>query len=293
MLKINVEHVQQKGVIKMGNGEEIKIDFEKMAEYFNKSERTLRRWAENKEGKFEIMLEEFLAQNVASGHDKPEDGTVIVTLSFKGGVGKSTISDAFGYYLDDTVVLNLDLGQPAAKINACPTVDFIDVMHEKNVIELIEELLQSYRYIIVDTPGELNTDVLDVLRVANKLIIPMTIAARSIEATKSTLMTFFGEGSELEGKYDVYFFFNNCTDRQKRKEAIDEFTKAYSDFKPKAGLELSAKLGAFDSSNAISTAENTGKSIFQLDQENKTAYRTVTKKLTALCAQIENHLKLN
>lgn len=278
----------------MGNEqEEVKIDFEKMAESFNKSERTLRRWAESKEAKFEVMLEEFLMRNATNKDNIAEDGTVIVTLSFKGGVGKSTISDAFGYYLDDTVILNLDLGQPAAKINACPTVDFIDVMNEKSVAELIEELLQSYRYIIVDTPGELNSDVLDILRVANKLIIPMTIAARSIEATKSTLMTFFGEGSELEGKYDVYFFFNNCTDRQKRQEAIEDFTKAFNEFKPKEGLELRAKLGAFDSSNAISTAENTGKSIFQLDQENKTAYRTVTKKLTALCAQIENHLKLN
>lgn len=278
----------------MGNEqEESKIDFEKMAEYFNKSERTLRRWAESKEAKFEIMLEEFLAHNATNNNIIAENGTVIVTLSFKGGVGKSTISDAFGFYLDDTVILNLDLGQPAAKINACPTIDFIDVMHEKNVAELIEELLQSYRYIIVDTPGELNSDVLDILKVANKLIIPMTIAARSIEATKSTLMTFFGEGSELEGKYDVYFFFNNCTDRQKRQEAITDFTKAFNEFKPKEGLEIRAKLGAFDSSNAISTAENTGKSIFQLDQENKTAYRTVTKKLTALCAQIENHLKLN
>lgn len=277
----------------MSQNENITIDFANMADYFNKSERTLRRWAEEKEGKFEIMLEEYQAYINKDLKQHAKEGTIIVSLSFKGGVGKSTISDAFGFYLDDTVIFNLDIGQPAAKINACPTVDFVDVMHEKSAVELIQELSQKYRYIIVDTPGELNADVLDVLRIANKLIIPMTIAKRSIEATKSTLMTFFGEGSDLEGKYDVYFFFNNCTDRNKRAEAIDDFKNAYSSFKPKIGLELRPKLGAFDSSNAISTAENSGKSIFQLDQENKTAYKTVTKKLTALCAQIEDHLRLN
>lgn len=269
------------------------IDFEGMAVFFTKSERTLRRWATEKEAKFAIMLEEYMAhkdnESVVSG----DKSNIVVALSFKGGVGKSTISDIFGFYLDDTVILNLDIGQPAAKINACPTVDYADVMNEKSVVNTIEDLLQEYRYIIVDTPGELNSDVLEVLRIANKLIIPMTIAARSIEATKSTLMTFFGDGSDLEGKYDVYFFFNNCTDRHKRAEAIDNFKDAYAAFKPKGGLELRAKLGAFDSSNAISTAENTGKSIFQLDQENRTAYKTVTKKITALCAQIEDHLGLN
>ncbi|MDD4969851.1 MAG: ParA family protein [Paludibacter sp.] len=269
------------------------IDFAGMAEYFIKSERTLRRWATEKESKFAIMLEEYQKHVTAKEDKKDANSTIVVTLSFKGGVGKSTISDALGFYLDDTIVLNSDLGQPASKINACPTVDYADVMNEKTIIELIEELSQEYRYIIVDTPGELNSDVLEVLKITNKLIIPMTIGARAIEATTSTLMTFFGDGSDLEGKYDVYFFFNNCTDRQKRAEAIDDFKKAYSSFQPKKGLELRAKLGAFDSSKAISTAENTGKSIFQLDRENRSAYKTVTKKLTSLCAQIEEHLGLN
>lgn len=292
MLQVFVEHVQHLEE-NMNSNDSKNIDFSGMASYFNKSERTLRRWADEKEGKFAIMLQEYLEHLNENQNLNNEGSTIIVTLSFKGGVGKSTISDALGFYLDDTVILNLDLGQPAAKINACPTIDYVDLMYEKNVNEVISELSNKYRYIIIDTPGELNADVLEVLKISRKLIIPMTIASRSLEATKSTLLTFFGDGSELEGKYDVYFFFNNCTDRQKRAEAIEDFKKAYGEFKPKDGLELRAKLGAFDSSNAISTAENTGKSIFQLDQENKTAYKTVTKKITALCAQMEDHLGLN
>jgi hypothetical protein len=58
-------------------------------------------------------------------------------------------------------------------------------------------------------------------------------------------------------------------------------------------VKLNPKLGALDASNAISTAEESGKSIFQMVQENRTAYATAAKKMTVLCNQIEEHFKLN
>jgi len=268
----------------------VAIDYSEMASFFNKSERTLRRWETEKTEIFKMMLEEYLAQKAKQTNS---GGVIIATISLKGGVGKSTISDAFGFYIDDSVILNLDFAQPATQVNACPTIDYIDHMEEKSLAEIIEELSRKYRYVIIDTPGDPTAEVLEALKYATKIIIPMTVGKRTRQATEATLHTFFGEGTELLGPYDVFFLFNAYTDKKKRDDAAALFKEAYEEFKPYAGVKLNPKLGALDASNAISTAEESGKSIFQMVKENKTAYATAAKKMTALCAQIEEHFKLN
>ncbi|MDD5407151.1 MAG: hypothetical protein PHE73_09460, partial [Sulfurovaceae bacterium] len=246
-------------------------------------------------GKFDIMLNEYLIY-FGTVTEPPLQGCssiVIASLSLKGGVGKSTISDIFGYYLDDTVILNIDIAQPASKVNSCITIDYVDYMNEKSVEELINELSSQYRYIIIDTPGDPTKEVLETLRLATKLIIPMTIGKRTRVTTEATLETFFGEDTVLRGNYDVFFFFNAYTDRKKRDEAAKYFNETYDTFKSSSEIQLRPKLGALDASNAIYTSEQSGKSIFELVTENALAYGPAAKKINSLCAQIEEHFGLN
>jgi MinD-like ATPase involved in chromosome partitioning or flagellar assembly len=268
----------------------VAVDYSGMAFFFNKSERTLRRWENEKPEIFNMMMEQYAAQEAKESNN---NSIVIATVSLKGGVGKSTISDAFGFYMDDSIILNLDLAQPASQVNACPTIDYVDHIENKSVEEIIQELSQKYRYVIIDTPGDPTAEVFEALKYASKLIIPMTVGKRTRQATESTLHTFFGEGTALTGAYDVFFLFNAYTDKKKRDEAAALFKEAYEEFKPYAAVKLNPKLGALDASNAISTAEESGKSIFQMVQENRTAYATAAKKMTVLCNQIEEHFKLN
>ena len=97
----------------------------------------------------------------------------------------------------------------------------------------------------------------------------------------------------MNGDFDVFFFFNAYNDKKKRNEASELFKDAFSAFSPNAGIKIRAKLGALDASNAIVTAEESGKSIFEMVKENKSAYGVAAQKMTALCSQIEEHFKLN
>lgn len=276
------------------SGETMAIDYKAMSEYFLKSERTLRRWEEEKPEKFELMVQEF-EKTIKKEYtnDQNNKSTIIAAVSLKGGVGKSTIASALANYIDDSVViLNLDLAQPASQVNSCDTVDFVEYIEEHTVNDVLQQLSKQYKYIIIDTPGDPTQEVFEALRHTTKLIVPMTVGKRTRQATESTLETFFGDSTPLEGIYDVFFFLNAYTDKKKRDEAAQLFKDAYAAFKPSTSIKLRPKLGALDASNAIATSEETGKSIFQLVKENKLAYGMAAKKLVALCSQIEEHFGL-
>ena len=266
------------------------IDYEGMGVYFNKSSRALRRWEKDKPEKFNLMLNEYTMDNEIELDETVSD--VIVVLSQKGGVGKSTIADALGYYLGDSVILNVDLSQNTKDINSCETVDYIDVMHKYDIEEMVKQLSKHYRQIIIDTPGDLTDEVKEALKLSKKIIIPMTIGKKTRVKTESTLETFFGDGSESFGEYNIFFFFNAYINKKKREIATKKFLEMYNSMKFSSGIVIKPKLGSLDYSDAIFTAEEEGKSIFILADENKGAYKSILMKLNKLCSSIENHLEL-
>jgi len=265
------------------------INYEGMGIYFNKSPRALRRWEKDKPQKFELMLNEY---NIQREIEFDEQSEIIVALSQKGGVGKTTIADALGYYLGDSVILNVDLSQNTKDINSCVTVDYINIMHKYKIKEIVKRLSKKYRYIIIDTPGDLTDEVKEALSLSKKIIIPMTIGKKTRVKTESTLETFFGEGSESSGIYNIFFFFNAYINKKKREIATNKFLEMFSNMKFASGIEIKPKLGSLDYSDAIFTAEEEGKSIFALADENKGAYKSILIKMNKLCSSIENHLNL-
>lgn len=270
-----------------------KIDYEGMGSYYGKSARTMMRYEEDKPQKFQMMLEEYLQQLEPTDSSKNNsESEVIVFASLKGGVGKSTMSDSFGYYLDESVVLNLDISQPSKNINSCPTLDYINYIGKHTVGELVQELSKKYKYIIIDTPGEVTSEVLEAVALTNKVVIPMTIGKRAREKTEKTLEAFFGTGAKGSGEYKIYFLFNISSNRKKRDESVFKFKEMYGAFVPDANIKIKAALGAMDYSDAISTAEEEGQSVFSLAETNRLAYKSVLAKITKVCGQIEKHFEL-
>ena len=265
------------------------INYEGMGVYYNKSPRALRRWEKDKPQKFELMLNEY---NMQKEIEFDETNKIVVVLSQKGGVGKTTIADALGYYLGDSVILNVDLSQNTKDINSCETVDYIDVMHKHKIKEIVKQLSKHYRHIIIDTPGDLTDEVKEALNLSNKIIIPMTIGKKTRVKTESTLETFFGEGSEFSGVYNIFFFFNAYVNKKKRDIATNKFLEMFKSMKFASNIEIKPKLSSLDYSDAIFTAEEEGKSIFALADKNKVAYKSILIKINKLCSSIENHLEL-
>ena len=235
-----------------------------------------------------LIQEEFLEESETTLTSN--ESNIIVVANFKGGVGKSTTSDSLGYHLGDSVILNLDLSQPSAEINACYTVDYINLIDKYSINEVVKSLSEKYKNIIIDTPGENTNEVYEAIKLANKIVIPMTIGKRSRVKTQKTLETFFGEGTELSGDYKIYFFFNAYANKKKRDIAKEKFTEMYKEFKTDESVKIFSKLGTLDHSDAISTAEEEGKSIFALAKEKPNVYKSILSKMNILCTNIENHL---
>lgn len=269
------------------------IDYKKMGAYLNKSARTLERWEKEKPTKFALMLAGYLDEiENETKHLALTTTEVIVVASLKGGVGKSTVSDSLAVYLGDSVVLNLDISQETKDINACDTIDYINLVGKLTIPQIIEKLSTKYRYIIVDTPGDVTPEVQEAISLSTQIIIPMTIGKRAREKTKKTLETFFGNGSEMRGDYKIFFFFNAYINKTKRDQQAIKFKEMYKKFTCGEGITIESKVGSLDYSDAISTAEEEGKSIFKMAEENKGAYKSVLGKLSNLCVKIENHLEI-
>jgi cellulose biosynthesis protein BcsQ len=237
------------------------------------------------------MLEEFMRETVPIDHDGL--GVVIGAFSLKGGVGKSTTCDALGSYLDESVVFNLDIAQRASEINACPTVDYSDIMSKKTVEDAINELRKKYRYVIIDTPGEITEQVIQALPFIKHYIIPMTIGKRSRSGIESTLNGFFANDDlDISGEIKIVFLINAYKNIKKRDIAVDHFKKMFKEFKSTSNVKIVPKLTALDYSDTISSAEEIGESVVSLAKENPGAYNTAMKKLNTVCRVIEDHFEL-
>ena len=209
---------------------------------------------------------DFLTNAFEEGERLFEQAKIVAAVNIKGGVGKSTIVGNI-LRLPNSIIVNLDEAQDPTQLNAdiIETINFSEYKDRMDIITLIEALRDDYDYIILDTPGALNDDLLKAIPLIEYYIVPFTEGFRSISTTLNVTVSDINEileGLESEGKISerkdkwvfVYNRYRNEIDFQIEKEKLTNF------FKSILGERFKLLIG-LKNSNVIRHLESNGKNI--------------------------------
>ena len=267
---------------------EAKTDYDALGHFHGKSGRSMRRMEEDSPAIFNIRLNEYKRTL-----EKEDKSVVIAAVSFKGGAGKSTLANSFGAYLGpESVVLNLDISQPAKDVNSCATIDYSEVMEQATVKQVLDKLKEKYKFILIDTPGEISEEFLEIVEHVNHFIVPFNTGKRARRATVETIDAYFNEHSYLKGNFKTYFVLNQYRDKIRKEMVVEEFKKAINLINISPDVKLTYGLSALKQSDAIMTMEERGLSIDELSMENRLAYRVAQDNITKLCSSMEKFFGL-
>ena len=267
-----------------------------LAKHCGVTEGTIRYWKKEKKSFYENAVKDYIASLEDS---KEKETRVVVVTNFKGGAGKSTLSDMIGHQTKDCVVFNIDIGATASKINSTKTYDYAEVYSEDSTIgtkEVLNELKKDYNCIIVDTAGDATDELIDILEQGDDFIIPFNTGKRATEVTLNTVKTILQSGLLHKGKHKIVFVLNNFNGKiEEVEDEIISFEKEVDriikQHKPD-NVEIEYTFTYLQSSNAIRTMERKQKSIEELYAENKLAYKVFKQRVNRLVSDIHEFLNL-
>ena len=200
---------------------------------------------------------------------------IVSAINIKGGVGKSTIVGNV-LKLPNSVIINLDEAQDPTSLNSqsVETINYYEYKNKVDVVTMIETIRQDYDYIILDTPGALNEDVLKTIPLIEYYIVPFVEGLRSITATLNVTVMEINEILEglvaqekiLSRKDKWAFVYNRYKNefefQMDKKELENIFKDVLGDkFKTLVGLK---------NSDVIRHLESNGKNIEEFYNEQPT-----------------------
>lgn len=200
---------------------------------------------------------------------------IVSAVNIKGGVGKSTIVGNI-LKLPNSVIINLDEAQNPAFLNSSSieTINYHEYKDRIDIVSMIESLRNDYDYIIIDTPGALNEEVLKILPLIEYYIVPFVEGLRSITTTINVTVMEINEileGLVVQGKIlsrkdkwaFVYNRYKNEFEYQIDKKELESILKDIlkEKFKVLIGLK---------NSDVIRHLENKGKNIEEFYNEQPT-----------------------
>jgi len=189
----------------------------------------------------------------------------IVVAGFKGGVGKSTISNFLGEMLDNSLIVSLDFMQDAEEYN---TTNTINLGKDEDINVFFKEK-KDIGYFIIDAGGFDDARLSDID--IDLLILPTKTGYRSIKTTVDSAVTF------TPINVPVMFILNDYTTKKEEEETLE----ILEDILKVSDLELdNLYFFGIQHSNAIKSSENKNASLIELSQQNKLMERAYSKIIT-------------
>jgi len=175
---------------------------------------------------------------------------IILVTSFKGGVGKSTISNNLGDKLKNSIIFNLDFYQDAEDINTSNT---INIGGEEDLIPYINKYSDK-DYIIIDAGGFDDKRIykLDI----DMFIFPLKSGYRSVKSTIDSVKIIYDTYTR---ETNTIFIINEYKDEKEFKDTA----LLMNDIVEESDLFFNGevKVMGVKYSKALRTVENTKNSI--------------------------------
>ena len=202
-------------------------------------------------------------------------GKNIVIAGFKGGVGKSTISNFLGEMLENSLIVSLDFMQDAEEYNTSNTVN----LGKEEDINLFFNNKKDIDYFIIDAGGFDDERLSDIE--IDLLILPTKTGYRSIKTTVDSAVTF------TPISVPVMFILNDYTTEKEQKETLEILEEILS----VSELELdNLYFFGIQHSKAIKSSENKNASLTELSKQNKLmekAYKKVIDTFKELAEEVK------
>ena len=190
---------------------------------------------------------------------------IVAVAGFKGGVGKSTISNFLAEKLGDAVVINLDNYQDAEDFNTSTT---INLSSDDDILEAIKN--KSSDFYVIDAGGFDDERLRHVD--LNLLVLPMRTDYRSIKTTIDSAITIL---AGMDNPDIPVLFVINEYEKEKELDAAVQIVQAI--LGNTEGLPENLSLFAIKKSDAIKTAINKKMSLRELRESNRVAYNSINK----------------
>jgi len=227
-------------------------------------------------------------------------------INFKGGVGKSTLSNLIASKSSrlgsKSAVFNIALNQPASKNNTVDTVDFSDLLNMDNTTEIsmvLEMMKNEYDLIFIDTPGELSEEFVNIINQIDVFIVPFEssrdyeteIKSRTTTDTLATIESIFTSGIYTKSEADLILLCNKYQTKHDYSKQIDFYMSEINEMETTSKINFnSVKLST---SESIETIELSKKDIDELALKNRIAYNVFNKKVEDLVQEIFKFSKIN
>jgi MinD-like ATPase involved in chromosome partitioning or flagellar assembly len=259
---------------------------------------------------YNALLREYREyQHLAHLRNKP---TVLMTLGFKGGVGKSTIALLLNEELHagKSNIINLDITRDIKEYTSLEAINATEFAYEHSFVDdndmpLMSEIIDIYKdvnnFIILDTPGELSNSVFHSIAHVDLFVFPIkpgeaededvllttleqTVfdkeVAAEYPANKALTLCFVANDYVKDGDLKDFETFKNRKEdkangvKKGLLQLIDENRHLYS--------EINICYTQFKYTASIKTMRRDKKSLAKLNSEMRIAYQTATNRAKVL-----------